>query len=202
MKKLAYRDLLFEEQTKAELKKALEAQQKMLNAWYGTGIDVPCTNLFQLMHAPQKVYGDAVKSQAEIPIAHGKFQISKDVFLNILDIPVPNQLYIAAREARNQIQAGRPELWSIEGNKVVMDQELANELIHSKDVYTENEAQERFVEATLKYIELSNYLVETIKAMPGMGMSFGMPFTLIEKHALINIVQLEPVQLRETLKSL
>ena len=201
---LVYTDQKFIDRTRIELKKAQEAQQKLLDQWNATGIGIPCDNLFKLMHTPQKVYGDAVKSQAEIPIAQGKFQISKEVFLNMLDVPVPNELYTAAREARNCIQSGRPELWSIKDNKtVVLNETLAEQLIHSFDVYAENEAQKEVAEACLKYMESSNFLNDKLKNMAGLRTMFGLPFTVVDRFAnIVCSLDIEPTNLREMLKTL
>lgn len=203
-RELIFRNLEFEEKTRRELQEAQEAQQKLLDSWNETDIGIPCPNLFRLIHDPRGVYNEAVKSVAEIPIAHGKFQISKDAFLNVLEIPTPNDLYIAAREARRHIQCGRPELWSIENGKtVVLNKEKAEELIHSCDVWVENEKQKEFAEAALRYAEDGNYLVNTLRSMPGLNNVFSIPFTLVGKFSqLICAVQIEPNNFRALIEKL
>lgn len=203
-RELAYRNLEFEEKTKLELQKALEAQQRLLDTWNALDLGLPCTNLFYLIHNPQKVYADAVKEVTTIPISHGKYQIAQGAFMQFLDVPVPNELYVRAREAKNQIQCGRPELWSIEDNKTVkLNQELAEALIHSNDVWVENEEQKKFVDSAVRYIETGIYLHDKLINMAGMGTLFNTPFRLVEGHrGFVPKLRLELVQLRELLKQI
>ena len=199
MKKLSYRNEAHEEKTRNELDRAKKALQNLLQAWNSTDLGLPCPSLWKLMFTPEKTYQEAAKSIAEVPIANGKFQLSKEVFLNILEIPTPNDLYIAAREARNEIQTGRPELWTIseDGGTVLLNQELAEALIHESDCYVETELQDQMVEACKEYAKSGKVLHEILTKLPGQGMFQGIPFVIVERYGnLIAWLEIEPVQLR------
>lgn len=199
-----YRDEGFEQKTKSELQKAEEALQKLLDVWNSLDLAPLHTTLFELAYNPQKVHGASVSEVAEMPIVLGKFQLKKDVFLNILDIPVPDQLYRAARECRSHSWTGVPELWSVmDGKTVIMDLDLADSYIYANSVFIENEAQKEIADHVIKYVEISNYLHSKYQELQGMGSQFGIPYTLVERGFPFTArLQLEPIQLRELLKSL
>ena len=196
---VAYEDTAFMAKTTKELKEAKDALQKMLDCWNELGLPALHTTLFRLAHDPQGVHAEAVPV-----ITGGKLQLSKDIFMRITEAPCPNQLYIAARLARNQIQTGRPELWSIssDGKKVVLDKDLAKALIESQNIIAVNEAQLKFTHEVAEYVRLSNSLNEQLKAIPWMRMP-APPWILTERSfPLIAGLELQADQLREIAKSL
>jgi len=194
---VAYEDTAFMAKTTKELKEAKDALQKMLDCWNELGLPALHTTLFRLAHDPQGVHAEAVPV-----ITGGKLQLSKDVFMKITDVPCPNQLYIAARLARNQIWTGRPDLWSIEGKTVILNEPLAKALIESYNITVDNEAQKKFVDEVVLYVKMSNSVNEQLKALPWMRMP-AVPFTLTEKSfPIICGLELQADQLREIAKSL
>lgn len=196
MKKLSYRNEAYEEQVRKELSAALDASQKLLDCWNELKL-VPLENLFELIHNPAGVYKRAVHAVSADAVTLGRYAIRPGVMLDIIDVPIPNELYLAARDAKKHIQCGRPQLWSIVGDKVVMNQAEAEQLIHENDVIVETEMQDVFVEACKEYAKSGKVLHDVLTKLPGQGMFQGIPFVIREKYGtLIAWLEIEPVQLR------
>lgn len=200
MKELVYTDEKYVAETTKAIQKALTAQQKLLDTWNALNIG-ECTDLFRLIHDPYNVYREAVKSDA--PAVAGKYKIG-EAFMEITDIPIPNELYTSAREAKRCIQVGRRELWSInDGKTVVLNQDQVDVLIHSRDIYVENEAQKEFVRHVIQYMESGNYLNILMQNLLDMRTGFSIPYQIIGRSfGLINALALEPEAVREMLKKL
>jgi hypothetical protein len=99
---------------------------------------------------------------------------------------------------------GHRDLWSIQdGKTVVLNQELADSLLHSHDIYVENEAQKEFVKHCINYVEAGEYLYQKLQTMVTMKAGFNVPFTMkATGFAFINSLQLEPEAMREMIKQL
>ena len=198
MKELVYTDEKFIAETTEAIQKALTAQQRLLDCWNSLNIG-ECPNLFQLAHDPYNCYRKAVK----IPATAGSYRIG-EAFLEIDGVMLPNELYIIAREAKRCIMTGRRDLWSIEDNKtVILNQDVADKLIHSQDIYVENEAQKEFVRHCIAYVEAGEYLYQKLQTMVTMKSAVNVPFTMkATGFAFINSLQLEPEAIREMIKRL
>lgn len=183
-RELVWSDEKFIEQTKQGIEQALKAQQKLLDTWNALKIG-PCPDLFKLIHIPQRVY-----AQATIP---------KSDFSDIMTVPVPNELYIAAREAKRCIQVGRRELWSvIDGKTVVLNQDRAEALINSHCVWSKTPAGKEFANHVKQYKESGKYLYEKLQTMLGMQTAFSVPYTMVGKgFAFINDLEIEATALQE-----
>lgn len=203
-KERIYRDTFHEEKTRQELENARTALQNLLDAW--NEIDIcKCDDLFRLTQQPEKYYNDKVGETIELPVTKGKFQISRDAYLSILQVPTPNTIYVAARTCRKHSFTGIPALWSIspDGTKVLMDQEKANEFIDAKSIYISNEQQRVFVDNVVQFMQSSNYLHETLKELPGLSNLFSIPFTIVERNnQILSKVEISYPQLTEVLKVL
>lgn len=202
-RELIWSDDKYIEQTTQGIEKALKAQQKLLDTWNALKLGV-CNDLFRLIHDPIHVYHEAVKFRTEIHSPVGKYKISNEAYMDITGIPVPNELYVVAREAKRCIMIGHRELWSvIDGKTVVLHQDRADALIHSHDVWAENEEQKEFVQNVLAYQRSGQYLFSKLNTMLQMNSGYMIPFNVIGRSfGIVNELELEPVALREMMKKL
>jgi hypothetical protein len=202
---LVYQDEKFKETTKAEIASAKTALQNLLNEWNFLKLPriTDYLQLFRVVHTPQRVYSETYHALNPEPGAYGSVAIHPGVNLNLTDVPVPNQLYVRAREARQQIQNGRIELWSIENDTVILNETAAEALINSMNVYAQNEAQKKFIEAAVSYKEAGNYLHDVIINGTSMELQFSTPFAILERQAgNILKVDIVPDALRAMVKGL
>lgn len=197
-----FRDEAFEAKTRLEIEAAQKALQALLTAWNELDI-APCDNLLMLLTQAERYHSEMVHKHTEVPETFGKYAIRKDVYLTLLDVPCPNSLFITARAAKKLPLAGMKELWRIseDGKHIELVEDAATKLIQSNNITVETTNQKKFVEACQKYAEVSSYLHDILKTLPGLHMSFGTPFVIIERSAFgIGKVEIEPTQLREILK--
>ena len=201
MRELIFTDEKYIRETTEAIAKALTAQQYLLDCWNSLNVG-ECGSLFRLIHDPNGAYRDAYKSVNEVPAVSGKYKVSENATLDITEIPVPNQLYTLARETKKAIMIGHRDLWSIQdGKTVVLNEILADNMIHSHDIYVENEAQRVFAQRCINYVESGTYLFEKLQGMVTMKGSFVVPFSLTGRaFSFINALALEPEALREMLK--
>lgn len=129
-----WRNELHEANTKRELQTAQTALQSCLDVWNSLEL-IQCTDIFALILNPETAYKKAVNELAVVPVTVGRFQVSKDAYISTLDVPIPDSLYRAAREARKVPFTNMPELWSIESDKVILNETEANQLIDSQSIY-------------------------------------------------------------------
>jgi hypothetical protein len=201
---LVYEDIKFKETTKSEIEGAKIALQNLLNEW--NGLKLPAITdykqLFRVIHTPQRVYSETYHALNPEPV-YGALTIRPGVSINLTDVPLPNELYIKARSAQREIQTGRLELWTIEDEKIVLNEIAAKTHLNSADIYAENEAQKMFVEACLMFVESSDTLITSLTNMPSTRLPMT-PFSIIERTGFLFLsrVKLDPDQMRELLKSL
>ena len=119
---------------KSDLQTAQTALQSCLDVWNSLEL-IQCTDIFALILNPETAYKKAVNELAVVPVTVGRFQISKEAYINTLEIPIPDSLYRVCRDARKVQFTNLPELWSIESDKVVMNETEANQLINSQSIY-------------------------------------------------------------------
>jgi hypothetical protein len=202
---LVYEDTKFKEQTRSEIQAAKTALQNLLNEWNSLGLPAitDYKELFKLVHVPQRVYSDTVHSMSPEPVSHGSFAIAPNVNVKITDAPVPNQLYVRAREAKMQIQNGRMQLWSIENDTIILNETEAEALCDSMDVYAENIEQKKFIEAAISYRDSGNYLHDVIINGTSLTFQHSTPFEIVERHGgNILKVDISPDALRAMVKEL
>ncbi|MFA5300204.1 MAG: hypothetical protein WC389_18610 [Lutibacter sp.] len=155
---VVYRDANYENQVRKDLESSKVALQSVLDVWNSLEL-IPCTDIYQLIFNPQKIYSDAINKLAIVPVTAGRFQVSKQAFINTLDIPIPDQLYRAAKQAR-QLLGGVPGLWAIENNEVIMVEDEASVLIEKNNVYASGKKQIEFAEKLNSFISTLNELNE------------------------------------------
>ncbi|HAX61155.1 MAG TPA: hypothetical protein DCX95_01145 [Elusimicrobia bacterium] len=180
-RELVFTDEKFVEQTKAELQKALAAQQHLLNVWNGLKIGA-CPDLFRLIHTVTTVYSEVVAPGSKQP------QL------------MPDELYRAAYNARKCLQAGRKELWSIseDGTTVLLNQANADALLRSRDVWIETEEQREFVRHVVAYQESGSYLYKKLQGMLNMKVPFIVPYSMTGRAmGMINDLVIEMEALKE-----
>ncbi len=190
MRKPDYTDDKYVAETTAAINRALDAQQKLLDVWNSLNIG-ECSNLFRLIHDVNNSYKDAIKTDS-------------DPYKDVLAVPIPNQLYIVAREAKKCIMVGHKNLWSIQGGEtVVLNQDLADLLIHAHDIYLENDAQREFVENAIAKVKSDKYFTTTLPSMLTMQSGFDIPFDVTGAGYLwIKNIELNYVALREMIKQI
>ena len=197
---IIFEDKAYQEKTRKELQNAKEALQDLLDCWIKLDLGtVPDNNLFNLTYRTADVYNEAVYEVAEVPVTAGKFQLNKDVFMKLLNVPIPNDLYLKANAAKKHSWTGVPTLWYIDGDNVIMNQDEADKFIYANNITITNEDQKKFVKAVYAYLENGNYLYQTLQNLPGFN-AFTVPFTLIEKgFPLLPKLQLEVINLKNIL---
>src|SRR4030042_4383858 len=156
-----FRDEAYELKTSQDLETARQNLQVVLDMWNGLDL-IPCTDIVQLILNPQTVYGNAVNQLAEPPATKGRFQISKQAYISTLDVPIPDNLYRSAREARRYSFAAMPDLWSVSGNQIVMNETEKEALINSQSVYISNPDKIKLVKKLQSWVDLTNQLNETL----------------------------------------
>jgi len=204
MKQQFHQDEAYEAKIRTELEDAQAALQNLLTEWNLLDIGV-CDDLFRLTQQPEKYYNDKIGETVELPVTKGKFKLSKDVYLSMLQIPTPNSIYVAARTCRKHSYSGIPSLWHIsaDGKTVELDEKQAFQFIDSQSIYVESEQQRIFVDHVLQFKESSNYLHEVIKGLPGLSTLFSIPFTIVERNnQILSKVEISYPQLNEVLKVL
>ena len=150
-----WRNELHEANTKRELQTAQTALQSCLDVWNGLELTV-CNDIFALILNPETAYKKAVNELAVVPVTVGRFQVSKDAYIQTLDVPIPDSLYRACREARKVLYTNMPELWSIENdNTIVLNETEANQLIDSQSIYASGE-KIQLAKDLQKFVELFN----------------------------------------------
>lgn len=191
---LIYRNEKFEQDTRAGMKVTFDALVKLLAIWDDLDLG-PCGDIYRLANNATKVYTDTYNARVEVPETIGKYQISKGAFLNILSIPVPNDLYVAARSVTKTPCYGYQEIWSIKDGKVYQDDARAEEIIHSQNIYAHNPEQEELGRAVIEYIWISNFLDKRFTEIPWPYLP-AMPWSLVGKHfANLSMLTLEVEQL-------
>lgn len=164
MKELIYSDKVYETEFKSGLKTAYDAIVKLYNVWKTLDVG-ECNDIWALITNTSKVYSDAFNANVEVPKEIGRYQLNKSAFMNIIEVPVPNLLYLAGKQVQKIKHYGY-NIWSIQDGEVVQDEVQAEKLILAKNVYAENESQKELGAAIVKYVEVSNFLDQKFKEIP------------------------------------
>lgn len=199
---IIYQDPQHQQQVRAEIETTRQKLQTLLDTWNGLEL-VPLTDWFALVQNPEKVHAEAVTEVAEVPLTKGKFQIRKDLYMQILDIPVPNALFVAAREAKKASMTGILDLWRIEGSTFVVDADRADELIFARSVVATTPEQKKLAADVCKYVELSKSLTATLSNMPGAGYLTSLPWQITGRQFPgMFILEMQPEGLRDLLSKI
>ena len=162
--KLIYRDEKFEDETRAGIRVTHEATLKLWDIW--TALNLGTADLWQLINNASKIYSDAFQANVEVPETIGTYKLNKSAFLNIIEVPVPNDLYIAARAVQKTPCYGYQNIWSIKDGKVFQDEEQVEAVVHSRNIYAYNEHQLDLGKSVIEFVRLSNYLDQQFKEIP------------------------------------
>jgi hypothetical protein len=198
-----FRDENYEAKTKVELQSAKIALQKIVDTWNGLEIG-PVTDLSSLVLNPEQAYKEALNKNIEVPVQPGKYQISKDVWIQTLSIPVPDLLYTSCRDARKNQYTMMPELWSIIEGEAILNESEAEVLTDSRSIYVNTPEKVKLAEDILRYIELTNLLsakCELLSGSPSVNNFFIGKFHLTQKsYPGPFTLELIPDKLREWLQ--
>jgi hypothetical protein len=98
---------------------------------------------------------------------------------------------------------GYQDIWSIVDGEVVQDEAIMEEVIHSRNIYVPNPAQEELGRAVIEYIRLSNYIDGQFKKIP-WRLFPAPPWSLVGRSAVPNLamLSLEVEQLRLILSNI
>ena len=157
MKKEIYTDPVFEAQMTKDLKAAKNALQLIVTIWSELQL-IPCTDLFELTTTPQKVIARAIDTLAEPPQVPGRLQMSKQAYIDTLELPDFDELFLACRLLLSVPYANITSLWILEGNEVKMNEAEAEKLIKTNSIIVESEAKIQMVKDLRTLTDLMNKL--------------------------------------------
>jgi hypothetical protein len=152
-----YQDEAHEKKTREDLAKAQAALSTLLTEWNRLDLGV-CNNLTELVARTPIYYEDAVAGLVEIPKQSGRFPVSREAYINTLELPCPDVLYELAKFCRITPFCMKPELWSIDGDQIVMNQVEADALIDSQSQYSSDPDKIKLSEDLDAFVDLYNSL--------------------------------------------
>jgi hypothetical protein len=192
---LIYRNETFENETRAGIEKTVEALVKLIDIWDGLDLG-PCGDLWALVTNASAYYTKVFQENVEVPAEIGRYQLNKSAFLSVIDIPVPNNLYVQAKAVLKSPAYGYRDIWSLQDGKIIQDESQAEAVIHSQNIYAYNEHQKELGEAAIEYVRLSNYLDKQFTEIPWQYLP-ALPFSLVGRHfPNLAMLTLEVEQLR------
>ena len=144
MKKPVYRNEINECQVTADLELTQRGLQAVVDAW--TVLDIgPVVDLTSLVMNCEEAYTRAVNKDVEVPVFPGRYQISKDIWLKTITIPVPNLLYVKCRDVRRLNYWREADLWRTENGKVLLVDEVAVKHIHSETIFADDPVKVKLI---------------------------------------------------------
>jgi hypothetical protein len=152
-----YRNMEYEQLTRAQLESARRTLQSLLNEWHKLEIG-ECQDINELLMRPESVFKSAVDKLIVVPDSGQRFAIKKEALLSTLDLPDPSQLYASAKVIRQQNFCGVPELWEVEGNQVILNETASEIYIDAHSVYARDEEKIKLAKDINKFCELYNSL--------------------------------------------
>lgn len=192
---LIYRDEKFETETRAGIRATFDALVKLIDIW--DSLDVgPCSNLWWLCTNAGQFYSDTYQSRVEIPKEIGRYQIKPDVFLSLVSVPTPNSLYLAAKAVVKSPAFGYQQIWSIQDGKIFQDEAETEKIIHSRNIYANNESQKALGLAVIEFVNINCFVNSFFKIIPWTHAP-GLPWQLTGRaYPHVADLVLEPEQLR------
>jgi hypothetical protein len=147
----------FENRTKNELEAAKKGLQVYLDQWLALGLG-PCNDIFGLIMQPRISYDKAVDSMIGTPASQGPFKVNKNKYRDQLELPDPALLLKARNNALKNIYSTKSDLWSVENDRIVMNQQEAEAIIDSQSVYCTKPEKIKLAEDLLAAVDLWNSL--------------------------------------------
>jgi hypothetical protein len=201
MKELIYRNEAFEAETRAGMQVTLTLYNELLSCW--NGLDVgECQDIFRLATNASQIYKDHFETSLEVPLQVGRLMVNKQAYINLVEMPVPNSLYISAKKVTKSPGFGYVDCFVLQDNRVVLDEERAEAVILSQNVYAESEAALIMGLAVPLYVKLSCFLNSYFKVIE-WRMLPALPFTLTGRsYPNIADLTLEVEQMRLIMSNL
>lgn len=202
---LIYQDEQHQSKIKQELESSKRALQTLLNIWDGLQL-TPCTDIHSLIMNSEKIYSEAIEKLAVVPVQSGRFQVSKQAFIQSLDVPVPQELYKAAKLAQQQPFAAVPELWLVEGNNVKLNESEAETYVNALNVYATDLDKIKLAQDLSHFCDLANSLNERLNGQllsyynPATIGLFREKFSLTEAPGPTWIIRLNPEYLKKVVQ--
>jgi hypothetical protein len=150
-----FRDEKYEELTRSQLEAAQKGLQRIADEWLKLDVgELP--DLWDLILDVEKVYGAALYKDIEVPQITGKYQISKDIWVKTVSVPIPNGLYVAVRDCKKLTYHNDRDLWRLEGSTVVMDEQKADALINHYTLTAKSKEEEKLIADLQELTKLLN----------------------------------------------
>ena len=195
---LIYKDEKFEDETRNGIEQTYSALKKLWDIWLGLDVG-EIDNIFLLVVSADQIYKDSFQSTIKVPAKVGGYDITREQFLDVVEMPEPVGLLAAAVAVQQSPCYGYQHLWSIVDGKVIQDNEGAEIVIHSQNIYAADERQAELAKSIVEYVRLSNFIIQEFKALQWRGIPIP-PFTLTGVYLrTINELKLEVEQLRYVL---
>ena len=195
---LIYKDEKFEDEARKGLKQTFDALVNLIEIWNSLEVG-PCPDFLYLAQNASQVYTNAFHARVESPDHIGTLQISREAFLNIVEVPIPNNLFVAAREVQKSPFYGYSDVWSLVDGEIIEDEAGREAVIHSRNIYAQDARQAELAKSIVEYVRLSNFIIQEFKELQWRGIPVP-PFTLTGVYLrTINELKLEVEQLRYVL---
>jgi hypothetical protein len=166
-----YSDPQHEAAMRSDIEKAKNALTKVVEIWDSLDIG-PIPDLLTLVSDPEAGYSGAVNRNIEVPAQPGKFQLSRELYIKSLSIPVPNQLYLSCRECKRLKLCMKTGLWQIIDGKVEVVEMEAEMLIDSQSIYASTPEQKKFIEDVNMFVNALNAIGEKTELLIGRPCEF------------------------------
>ena len=199
-----YSDPMHEAAMRLDIEKAQNALTRVVEIWNDLDIG-PIPDLPSLVSNPEAAYSEAVNRNIEVPAQPGKFQLSKELYIKSLSIPVPNALYLASRDCKRLSLTLKPGFWEIVDGKVEPVEWEAEALIDLKSIYASTPEQQKLVEDVIRFVDALNAIGEKTELLMGRPCEYQFfrdkPFRLAQQSFPGPfIVEMDPSQLRQILR--
>jgi hypothetical protein len=152
-KKIIYQDKVYEQSIKTSLERTKEKFQKVLDAYKAMDLETQFS-IYGLVWEPEQCFRAAIEDK--------KFQgdklppAEKKKYLERLTLPVPNNYYVAAKNAQQDPYSTESLMLFANDNGSIRLTLEADNLINSKRVYAETKEQEALAGNLQKIADLLN----------------------------------------------
>jgi hypothetical protein len=157
------RDEAHETRTRQEMEGSIQSLQLILDEWLSLGLG-PCTDgINDLILRPRVMYDRAVSDMIKVPELSGPFKIDKAKYMDQLSLPDPSALYAACKKALQQPWCAVYGLWIVDDDKVLLNEEEAQNYIDSQSVYVRDPEKLAVAEKLTDFCRSFNELSEALR---------------------------------------
>jgi hypothetical protein len=154
-----YRDIEFEDKTRAELENSRGDMQTLLDTWNSLNIG-KCRDINNLLMRPEPLFNQVIDTLVTVPTGNGPFAVNKAVYVQSLNLPDPSALYATAKRVRQIGYCAVPALWRIsdDGTRVELVESEAEVFIDRMSLYTSDADKIRMMKDLQHVCDLINSL--------------------------------------------